>query len=84
MKELTHNQFECEHCGGTVLTVDDAPSDDTIVRCKSCNVAFCTFGEIKMRRVNEALNLILREATNRLKGQATEASRLQMRRPRPS
>ncbi len=66
MPDLPRIAFECDTCGGTVLTVEDKPTDTSTVACKGCGRSICNFGDFKARRVNKALTYILGQVTQKL------------------
>ena len=41
--------FECKQCGGTILELPDDPTDESIVKCKSCGIEFGRWGDIKAK-----------------------------------
>jgi transcription elongation factor Elf1 len=47
--------FECKECGGTILTVPDDATDDSPVSCKSCGFVFGSFGDVKAKAREAAL-----------------------------
>jgi uncharacterized Zn finger protein len=38
--------FSCANCGGTLETAEDNPTDDSIVKCKSCGQIIGTYGVV--------------------------------------
>ena len=67
MRDLVRISFECEHCGGTVLTIEDDHTDDSIASCKACGRDIATFGDFKSKAIKEALNVILRHIRDSVK-----------------
>lgn len=41
--------FSCKNCGGTLETAEDNPTDNSIVKCKSCGQTIGTYGQIKAK-----------------------------------
>jgi len=47
-KDIVTAKLSCMNCGGVAETVDH-PTDDSIVRCKSCGQIFGTYSEVKIK-----------------------------------
>lgn len=46
--------FKCNSCGGTVLELPENPADDSVVRCKSCQIIVARWGDIKAKAADWA------------------------------
>lgn len=55
--------FQCQACGGTVLSLPDDYTDESIATCKACGVSFGPYGVIKER----ALEAAKREVSERFR-----------------
>ena len=60
--------FKCLKCGGTVLSLPDDYTDDSIASCKSCGQEFGTYGEIKAKARDEALAAVTARLNESFKG----------------
>lgn len=67
MIDLVRVEFQCEVCGGTVLRVDDHPTNDTVVSCKQCGHVWGDFSRLKLEAVERALPSVLAQARQKLK-----------------
>ena len=38
---------KCDNCGGELVTDEDNPTNDSIVKCQSCGKEFGSFGQLK-------------------------------------
>ncbi|MNT87690.1 hypothetical protein D3C72_2281390 [compost metagenome] len=47
--------FTCKTCGGTILSLPDDHTDDSIASCKACGQEFGRFGDIKAKAREAAL-----------------------------
>ncbi|MGJ0532793.1 ECs_2282 family putative zinc-binding protein [Methylocystis sp.] len=47
-------EFNCKKCGGTVISLPDDPTDDSIATCQSCGVEFGRWGDIKAQATKVA------------------------------
>tara|TARA_R110002124_G_scaffold14948_1_gene65914 strand:+ start:341 stop:571 length:231 start_codon:yes stop_codon:yes gene_type:complete len=67
--------FECLECGGTVLSLPDDHTDDSIASCKSCGQEFGTYGDIKAKARDmaaEEVSAMVKGAFKGLKGWKVE------------
>jgi transcription elongation factor Elf1 len=63
--------FTCNDCGGTVLTLPDDHTDDSIASCKSCGVEFGRWGDIQAKAMETAKGEVtdmMRESLKGIKG----------------
>ncbi|MFN3146199.1 MAG: hypothetical protein ACE368_13600 [Paracoccaceae bacterium] len=67
MTDLVRVTFECEECGGTVLSVEDDHTDASVVFCKACGRSHGSFGDLKKEAVGKALRFLLVHARQSVK-----------------
>lgn len=67
--------FHCKECGGTVLSLSDGEADHSIASCKACGQPFGTWGEVKAKARQAAVDDLqsrLRDTFKGLKGWKVE------------
>jgi len=63
--------FRCKECGGTILTLPDNHTDDSIATCKKCGVKHGRWRDIKTKAIHAAKDQVitdLRNAFEEIKG----------------
>jgi hypothetical protein len=60
--------FKCKKCGGTVLSLPDNATDDSIAKCKSCGHDFGRWGDIKIAAKQTAVDHLRGQLRNVFKG----------------
>jgi transcription elongation factor Elf1 len=60
--------FKCKKCGGTVLSLPNNATDDSIAHCKSCGERFGRWGDIKGAAKRNALIHMRDRLTDAFKG----------------
>jgi uncharacterized Zn finger protein len=46
--------LKCLKCGGAPFVSEDHPTDDSVVKCKSCGQVFGTYGQVKAQATEHA------------------------------
>lgn len=60
--------FECLSCGGTILSLPDDYTDDSIASCKACGQEFGRFGDVKAKAVQELSDRVRKQFRDSFKG----------------
>lgn len=54
MSDKIEIKFKCLKCGGTILSLPDNYTDDSIANCKACGEEFGRFGDVKAKAMETA------------------------------
>ena len=60
--------FECQKCGGTVLSLPDDHTDDSIAECKACGQPFGRWGDIQTKARDMAAERVRDLVRDKFKG----------------